>query len=255
MFQKDSTYINYIIENFTNITPLFIDNNYVKEYCELCKVTMGFEIDTVPIPAEKKHLVLKTPQPLLLTCPVCHSFKIWIVQNIFLRGNDNIGSIQRYRIMSIPKEQPDIPEMPGKPHYLKKLYIEGVKCLEAGCPIAAAVIFKRAIHVLTRELLGATPGTLMSEFRSIINKRNKLGVVLHETFKNNPYLEKESSISDTKDSIHGHDIILFTDEDAYTLHEIFVELIVMLFVLPNSVNQAREHLLTKKSTERDQQIY
>ena len=254
MFEKDAVYINYILENYTNVTPLFIDHHHVKEYCLLCKATMGFEIDTVPIPTEKKHLVLKTPQTLLLTCPVCHSFKVWVVQNIFLRNSNNTGSIQKYRIMSIPKEQPEIPEMPDKPPYLKKLYLEGLKCLEAGCPVAAAVVFKRAIHVLTRELLGATPGTLLSEFRSIINKRNKLGIVLHETFKNNPYLEKESSLSN-KDSHMGHDIISFTDEDAYTLHEIFIELIVMLFVLPNSVNQAREHLLPKKAGESDPQIF
>jgi len=254
MFEKDSSYVDYIIGNFTNITPLFIDLNHIKEYCMLCKATMGFEIDSVPIPAEKKHLVLKTPQPLLLTCPVCHSFKVWIVQNIFLRDNNNTGSIQRYRLMSIPKEQPEIPEMPDKPPYLKKLYLEGVKCLEAGCPMAAAVVFKRAIHVLTRELLGATPGTLLSEFRSIINKRNKLGIVLHETFKNNPYLEKESSLT-TKSASSGHDMISFTDEDAYTLHEIFIELVVMLFVLPNSVNQAREQLLTKKTNDPDLNVY
>ncbi|MDX9703677.1 MAG: hypothetical protein RBU23_11650 [Candidatus Auribacterota bacterium] len=243
---NEQDYFQFVKEHFTNISSLIINNSHIRDYCPLCKATMGFTIETIPLQREHMHFLYKMPQPLMLKCPMCNSFKIWIIQNIYVQNSDGEGHIERYRILAIPKNESQIPELPDHPPGLRRAYTEGINCLEANCPTAAAALFKRALHLITRDILGANPGTLTSEFRSLLSKRNKLGMVIHEAFKENSYLIRESSII-KRDGTFDHDILQYTEEDALSLHEMFIELAVMLFVLPRTVQEARNTLSFRKN--------
>lgn len=240
-------YYQFVKEHYTNISSLIVNNSHIREYCPLCKANMGFNIETIPLQREYMHFLYKMPQPLLLKCPMCQSFKIWVIQNLYVQDSEGNGHIERYRIMSIPKNENEIPELPDHPPGLKRIYCEGIRCLESNCPTAAATLFKRAIHIITRDILGANPGTLTSEFRSLLSKRNKLGMVIHESFKDNKYLMRESSLI-KRDGTWDHDILQYNEEDAMSLHEMFIELAVMLFVLPKTVQEARDMLAFKKTS-------
>jgi hypothetical protein len=49
--------------------------------------------------------------------------------------------------------------------------------MDANAPLAAAAMFRRALQVITRDLLGAKPGNLGVELKEVVGKNYNGGVV------------------------------------------------------------------------------
>jgi hypothetical protein len=151
-----------------------------------------------------------------------------------------------YRIASIPPEGlQEIPDLPENPASLRRAYIEAMRSLDNNCPMAAAAMFRRALQVITREILGAKPGTLASELNSLIGSKNKLGITLSKSFEGHSYIVKEvgnQAAHPDKDP----DLLSFTSEDATDLHAIFLELVSELFVVPAAAAHAKQALMDRR---------
>lgn len=122
----------------------------------------------------------------MLQCPSCGRHRIWIVFA-------DIENRRLYRLLSLPGEdETEIPELPGDPPSLRRAYREAMRCIGANCPTAAAAMFRRALQIITRDILGAPPGNLADELKTLKNKKNALGVALTQDFHDNGYILRET---------------------------------------------------------------
>lgn len=63
--------------------------------------------------------------------------------------------------------------------------------MDANCFCASAAMFRRALQIITRDILGAKPSTLDKEIKSLIGVKNNLGITLTNDFSDNGYIIKE----------------------------------------------------------------
>ena len=196
------------------------------------------------------------PFYVTLTCPICKMVAVWLLYRMdedpthpssaeLLSGLPHQPE-KFYRIAAIPPEGlQEVPDLPEKPTTLRTSYIEAMRSLDNNCPMAAAAMFRRALQVITRDILGASPGNLASELKSLVGKENKLGVRLSRSFDNHSYLIKEIG-NQAAHPDADPDLLSFTYEDAMDLHAIFLELISELFVAPAAAARAVQSLMDRR---------
>jgi len=101
------------------------------------------------------------PVVYLFRCPVCKTFKQWIVYEIQLPGLDQQLKDHYFRVTAVPSEGlEEIDELPQDPPSLRTAYRQAIRAMDANAHLAAAAMFRRALQVITRDLLEAKPGNL-----------------------------------------------------------------------------------------------
>ncbi|HTF69960.1 MAG TPA: DUF4145 domain-containing protein [Edaphobacter sp.] len=77
--------------------------------------------------------------------------------------------------------------MPEQPTPLRAAYREAVRAMDANANMAAAAMFRRALQIITRELLGAKPGNLANELKEVVG-RDFNGVKIANSFATVGYI-------------------------------------------------------------------
>lgn len=234
---------DYIAETFPEVSKSFLSGKHLVDHCPHCKTSLGMNIITrefaVSDPDYKgrKSRLTNLPYFLIFRCPECDAERRWLLYTI----EDHV-----YRILSIPGEGDwDIPELPTKPPALRKAYAEAMRCMNANAPMAAAAMLRRALQVITREILGAPAGNLGNELKSLKGKENNLGITLTQDFHDNAYIIKETG-NQAAHPDEDPDLLDFTEEDARHLHDIFLEIVAELFVVPEAKKKARGAILKRR---------
>ncbi|MFW9874933.1 MAG: DUF4145 domain-containing protein [Candidatus Thorarchaeota archaeon] len=256
----------FILENYPEIQPISQSDKNIIDYCPKCKARMGLKVlmqkfvaKKTDVPATPEVQVMDLPFFIYLFCPECESHQIWILYLIgkekkvdkknsvlIRRESTETKEYRVYRLLSIPGEsQHDIPGLPAEPASLRKAYFEAIKCLDNNCPMAAAAMFRRALQVITRDILGAKLGTLADELIFLKNKSNNLGIKLTKDFHDNGYIIKETG-NQAAHPDKNPDLLDFTPEDAENLHKLFLEIVTELFVVPDAAEKAREELFKRR---------
>lgn len=250
LFSKEE-FDKYIIDNYENIENIPEDSKIYKDYCPKCKAVMGLEIEAKNAGATQRHFnrtVYVTPPNwdlpfnFVLKCPGCNSYKIMFLYRITL-DKDNV---QFYKLYTIPElEDYSIPELPNEYPSLKSTYLEAIKCLQIGAYKASATMFRRALQIIVRDILGENSWKLSTSLENLQNKPNKLGINLSNDFHEYSYIIKESG---NQGAHPGQDIDLleFTKEDAIDLRDMFFEIINELFIKPSLLKKAEENLRLKR---------
>lgn len=249
----------YIVENYLDVTPDFDDENHHTAFCGKCHKLVGFQIverqvaqRATPYSTDYQSDFVP-PYSIYFRCPLCKTFKIWIVFQRSLKeermvdGEAKVYGVNHiFRITSIPNEgTQDIPELPDNPTSLKRAYREAIRCMDANCFLAAAAMFRRALQVITRDILGATPSSLANEIKSLVGIKNKLGTILTNDFSQNSYIIKECGNQGAHPD-EDPDLLEFTPDDAQSLYNIFLEIVSELFVAPEAARKAKQELLTRR---------
>lgn len=255
----------YIYENYVDVTDSFVDGDHMAGFCSKCKTTVGFQIVNRKVATCNVRPSLysssydsdfKPPYSIYFKCPVCQKFKIWIVfeRAVVRQEEQDDGSIKNYskkhifKVTALPNDGiSEIEDLPDNPPSLKKAYTEAVKCLDNSCYLASATMFRRALQIITRDVLGATPSTLANELKEIVasGKSNKLGIEITNNFSSNSYIVRScgnQSAHPDKDM----DLLDFELEDAQNLYNIFLEIVSELFVAPKAAQKAKDELLQKR---------
>src|SRR5262249_27985172 len=148
-----------------------------------CKITRGFQVTsrvTQHISAgpyrspgqEDFH----SPVTYWFRCPVCKAYKQWLVYVLTFKSKKKEDgsqiSVDRYfKVPSIPSEGlEEIEELPEEPPALRTAYRQAVRAMDANAHLAAAAMFRRAVQIITRDLLGARHGTLANELNQVVGK-------------------------------------------------------------------------------------
>ena len=160
--------------------------------------------------------------------------------------DEHVKVYKSYKLFRLPTIEEsfankDIPEVYTS---LKNTISEASFCLSHGRNIASAILFRRGLQILTKDILGATGKTLYLQLEWLKSNKNKLGIDLNETFHVNAKIIKEIG---NQGAHPEEDITLqnFTKEDADGLHDLFISIIHETFVKPSKMKMLQDDL--KKS--------
>ena len=258
MFKDQNDLIKYVCETYPEVTDQRINEEHWDLYCPTCKVVRGFDVFTREI--QGYHLrrgsttawqedFYLSPKGYLFCCPVCKVFKVWLVFEFDLREADEGKYSKRYfRVTSLPSDGiEDIRELPAKPAALRMAYRQAVRAMDANAHLAAAAMFRRALQVITRELLGATPGNLANELKEVVGKSFNGATITHD-FADIGYIVKEAGNQGAHPD-RDPDLLDFTPQDADDLQQLFMELVSELFIIPEATKKAKADFLSRRKIE------
>ncbi len=257
MFKSAADQAEYIRENFIKVTSKRISDRHWDMECIHCKVVRGFDVLTENF-IQHRHFAkegeeLNLPTLYLFRCPVCRGMMQWIVYAVLPakivktsgQAVDTADLIEYYRAMSLPASgSDDIEELPADPPQLRKAYSQAVRAMDANAPLAAVPMFRRALQIITRDILGATPGNLAGELRKLVGKQFN-GATITQDFSDVGYIIKEAGNQGAHPD-KDIDLLDFTEQDARDLQEIFLSLVSELFVVPAAVKKTREAFLQRR---------
>jgi hypothetical protein len=173
-------------------------------------------------------------------------YKMWIVfEAQFKDTNGDFGPMRYFRVTSIPSEgMEEIEELPDHPSALRTAYRQAIRSMDANAHLAAAAMFRRALQVITRDVLGTHRGNLANELKQIVGKSYN-GATITTDFSENAYIVKEAANQAAHPDADA-DLLDFSPEDARDLQGIFMELVSELFVVPAVVKKAKADFLTRR---------
>lgn len=256
MFNTKEDLEKYVESNYLQVTDFRIDDDHYNIYCENCKVVRGFQVteqratQVLTGNMYEKYLVidLQYPQTIQFRCPVCTAFKMWLIFEVKYANKSEAGTehfSKYFRITSIPGEGiEDIEELPEKPKALREAYRQAIRSMDANAHLAAAAMFRRALQVITRDILSAKPGNLADELKEIIGKEHN-GVKITKNFQDKGYIIKEIGNQGSHPD-KDIDLLEFTIQDSKDLKDIFMELVVELFVVPKAIQKTKEDFLKRR---------
>src|SRR5262249_53365965 len=155
-------------------------------------------------------------------------YKQWLVYILTFQKEDGSKGDRYFRVTSIPSEGlEDIEELPENPPALRTAYRQAIRAMDANAHLAAAAMFRRAVQVITRDILGARPGTLAAELKEVVGKTYN-GATVTSNFGEVGYIIKEAGNQGAHPD-KDPDLLDFTPQDAQDLQAIFMELASELF--------------------------
>lgn len=250
MFKNEIELRHYVIENFIEVTDQRLDESHWDLLCTHCKLTRGFQVIERKVAGYQTEYSrfnedFDAPVVYLFRCPVCHAFKQWIVYEIYFKYENNQREKHYFRVTSVPNEGlEEIEELPEEPSSLRTAYKQAIRAMDANAHLAAAAMFRRALQVITRDLLKAKPGTLASELKQVVGESYNGGVV-SANFADVGYIIKEAGNQGAHPD-EDPDLLHFTAQDAEDLQRIFMELVSELFVIPAAAKKAKEDFMARR---------
>ncbi len=253
MLKNDKELKKYIETNYPEVTNHKIDEDHWDLQCNHCKVTRGFqvvkrEIGTYKTEYDRYQQDFTSPQTIYFRCPVCESYKIWVVFKLeYIRklNEENKRLYRYYRVTSLPGEGlEDIEELPENPPALREAYRQAIRAMDANANLAAAAMFRRALQVITRDLLGARPGNLANELREVVGKPYNGGIITQD-FADVGYIIKEAGNQGAHPD-HDPDLLDFKAQDEEDLQSIFMEIVSDLFIIPSAKQKAKAEFLARR---------
>jgi hypothetical protein len=253
MFQNSAEQKSYVKENYPDITDSQINDDHWDLQCDRCGVVRGFQVIKKGVSTHRTGyqtyaIDMSDPYTVHFRCPVCKTYKMWVIFQI--SGNETVEGEEKYvtryyKLTSVPAEGiEDIKELPQEPRSLRVAYKQAIRSMDANAYIAAAVMFRRAVQIITRDILKATPGNLGGELSSLVGKKYS-GVILTKDFADNGYIIKESGNQGAHPD-EDPDLLDFTPQDALDLQNIFMELVAEIFIAPEIQRQAKQDFLKRR---------
>jgi hypothetical protein len=251
MFETKEDLHRHVRDNYPEVTDQRINQSHWDLSCPRCKVVRGFQVTSRSLSREYDNRYQKffvdsdAPITYYFRCPVCTAFKQWIVFELVWSDESEQNQKHYFRVTSLPSEGlEDIEELPNEPPSLRTAYRQAVRAMDANAHLAAAAMFRRALQVITRELLSAKPGNLVSELKQCVGKKYN-GVTITADFAEIGYIIKEAGNQGAHPD-SDPDLLDFTPQDAADLQRIFMELVSELFIAPLAMQKAKAEFLARR---------
>ncbi len=248
---------------YVDVTDKVLDKEHLAAHCPTCDREVALQVEHIEGVVIRLSKTVNTkwadfsfPFTVTFKCPICSGLGMWIVFRVSMSSAKHTANLSHaleknadvkiYRIAAIPPDGiNEIEELPKEPASLRTAYGEAIQCLSNNCPMAAAAMFRRALQIITRDILGARPGTLASELSSLRGNSNKLGITLTSSFDKHSFILKEignQAAHPDKDP----DLLSFSYDDAYDLYGIFLEIVSELFIVPQAAERARRAIMERR---------
>jgi hypothetical protein len=231
------------------------DSSYHSElagHCDFCKRDAYLKIK---IRWQDKGIYREDYLPnfatMFIQCPSCErkSFLQTVVLST-LENSEGGGSkwvYEYYKLYLLPttEHKYEIKDIPSEHTSLKQTITEAIYCLDGSQYISAAIMFRRGLQILAKDVLGATGKDLYNQLEWLKTNPNKLGVSLTNMFHDNSELLRkvgnQGAHPDNDPTLHN-----FTEDDANGLHDLFLVIINEVFVLPAKMKALQDELKTRR---------
>jgi hypothetical protein len=190
---------------------------------------------------------------IYLECPSCRRKSFiqtvqFVEQKAIKEGNSTHYkyTYRLYKLYRLPVSGENYinEDIPKQYYSLIKTANEADYCLSNSKFIASAILYRRAIQILAKEVLGGKRKTLFKQLEWLKSNENLLKIDLTEVFHENIEIIKDvgNQGAHPDDDITLHD---FTKDDAFGLHDLLISIIHEIFVKPAKMNALQDEL--KKS--------
>lgn len=250
--QNKDEFEKYIRENY----KLILTNNSsaISEdfagFCDTCDKDVFLRIGS----RWKTHVFGVDNYPFFVTffiqCPKCK--KQSFIESVVLAKPTTVGGrttydYEHYKLLQLPTqdvtfETQDIPE---EYILLKKTVTEAKYNLLNSQYMSAAMMYRRALQILAKQILGAKGRTLFDQLKWLQENENNLKINLTELFHDNSKLIREVG----NQSAHpedDEDLHEFNEADANALHDLFLLLVNDVFVLPEKIKAMKVELANRR---------
>jgi len=252
----ENEFSEYVRQNYQCLFET--DNPFVEsEISGTCDVCQREAFLKVHSSANQGIIGWNTGMPTFVTyfieCPRCRRKSILTTVRLTkdqsagkkdINGKNEIKKMfQIFRLFRLPTGEEAFinKDIPAEYASLKNAVAEATYCLAHSKNIAAAILFRRAIQILTKDILGASGKTLHSQLEWLKVNKNKMGIDLVDVFHDNAKIIKDSG----NQGAHPDDDItlhVFTKEDAEGLHDLFISIVHEVFVKPAKIKSLQEEL-------------
>lgn len=188
---------------------------------------------------------------LFIQCPSCErkSFLQAVVLSTLqeTQGGGSKYVYEYYKLYTLPTQEHkyEIKDIPQEHTTLIQTIKEAIFCLDGSQFISAAIMFRRGLQILAKDVLGAIGKDLYYQLEWLKTNSNKLGVSLTNLFHDNSELIRkvgnQGAHPDTDPTLQ-----VFTEEDANGLHDLFLLLINEVFILPTKMKALQDELKTRR---------
>lgn len=226
-------------------------NNQLPGICDHCNKDVFLQVQSEsyysPYPSSNE---LPKFVAIYIECPACRrrSFikTIQFQEQISHKLETSTKFTYVYRLyklyrLPISEENKVNKDIPQSYTALHKTLNEAHYCLNSSQYIASAILFRRAIQILAKDVLGAEGKTLFNQLEWLKVNRNLLGIDLTDVFHDNSRIIKDvgnqGAHPDNDPELHD-----FSKEDANGLHDLFISIVYEVFVKPERLKSLQEEL-------------
>ena len=271
---NEQEFISYIQSNYQKIyeTEKWTDfNSEMDGFCQNCRRDVYFKIRS-KIYHEMYYYNRDNELPSMVTyfieCPKCHRQRFVqlllikvcqtfnkegiIVETVEENDNDDEGFTSKthyelYELYTLPTKEDSfaIKDIPDKYLILKQSVAEAMFGMTHGKFISSAIMFRRALQIITKDILGAKGKTLYNQLEWLKGNDNLLKIDLTALFHDNSKLIKDVG----NQGAHPDDDITlqnFTEEDVNGLHDLFLVIINEIFIKPEKLKAIQAELISNR---------
>jgi DNA-directed RNA polymerase subunit RPC12/RpoP len=196
---------------------------------------------------------------LLFECPRCKRKRFvqtaWVLYKEQVQSKSSPDDSEEYdieekyevyKLYSLPTQRDSYiyKDIPNTYNTLITTISEALFGMDHGKFVSSAIMFRRGIQIIAKDILGAKGKTLHSQLEWLKTNSNNLGIDLSELFHDNTKLIKDvgNQGAHPDDDLTLHN---FTKDELDGLHDLFVIIVNEIFVKPEKLRQLKEDL--KKS--------
>jgi hypothetical protein len=267
-------FISYIQSNYQKIyeTEKWTDfSNEMDGFCDNCRRDVYFKIRS-RIFQEGYYYSRHGDLPSLVTyfieCPKC--FRKRFIQLLLIAVNqtfDKDGNLvtdidedntdeegftnkthyELYKLYTLPTQEESfaIKDIPDKFLSLRQSVSEAIFTMTHGKFISSAIMFRRALQIIAKDILGAQGRTLYSQLDWLKENKNLLGIDLTDLFHDNSKLIKDVG---NQGAHLDEDITLqnFNEADVNALHDLFLVIVNEIFIKPEKIKAIQAELIKNR---------
>jgi hypothetical protein len=271
---NEKEFVSYIRSNYQKLyeTEKWTDfSNEMDGFCDNCRRDVYFKIHSKIY--QENYYYHQNNDPLSLVtyfieCPKC--FRKRFVQLLLLGVNqifDKEGKLvdsidetasdeddftikihyELYKLYTLPTQEESfaIKDIPNEFLTLRQSISEAMFTMTHGKFISSAIMFRRALQIIAKDILGAKGKTLHNQLEWLKENKNLLGIDLTELFHDNGKLIKDIG---NQGAHPEEDITLhtFSEADVNALHDLFIVIINEIFVKPAKLKAIQTELIKNR---------
>lgn len=224
-------------------------------YCDNCKKDVFLKTESIEYshsPYGSNNLEFYN---LMVECPRCKRKRIiQIAQIKYYKkvetkdDDDDKEYYEVYKLNSIPtlNEEYSVKSIPNKYDNLINTVNEANFCLDHGKYISATILYRRALEIIAKPILGAKGRMLYNQLEWLKVNENKLKIDLSELFHDNSKLIKDVGNQGAHPAEDDVSLQNFNEDDVNLLHDLFLIIVHEIFVKPEKLKSMQEELKAKR---------
>lgn len=122
---------------------------------------------------------------------------------------------------------------------------EALYCMEHNKNISAVILFRRALQIIAKDILGGKGKNLYNQLTWLKENENNLKIDLSEMFHDNSSLIKNIGNQGAHPEA-DEDLKSFTANNVAQLHDLYLTIVTEIFIKPEKLRKLKEELKTNR---------